>query len=241
MSHPASVYELLELLRSCGGRIPDREVPEHLRNALAICRGGGAPLIVRRPWAGTLLGNPPPLVWKLTTEGEAALALHREVIDSPTVLRAQGDEGEPKQDHGKGKEIPAAAKEKRPRMTVEEANREAMELVKQLGQAFFALSENEQARRIGCAWKTWSKTEFFKAARKKREQAGRQRGPGKATGAPPVVSFTSALEVVTGDGEREAVLEKLIAEQEADNEPSPLEDDSPSDRPRKVFTRNRRL
>jgi len=35
-------------------------------------------------------------------------------------------------------------------MTREEANRKAMELAKQLGKVFFALTEREQALRIGC-------------------------------------------------------------------------------------------
>jgi hypothetical protein len=112
------------------------------------------------------------------------------------------------------------------RMTVTEANRKAMDLATKMKAEFFSLSEREQARRIGCTWKTWSRTPFYPLA--KRTKA-KDNGPGS----PPTVSLTDTLRAVTGDGRPDEVLHNLIAEQEADREPSPLDDDAP-DLPRKV-------
>jgi hypothetical protein len=120
-------------------------------------------------------------------------------------------------------------------MTAEEANRKAMELVKKMKKVFFALSEREQAKLIGCTWRTWSKTEFYKTAKKKKPRQH------PARGAPRTVSLSPAMEAVTGEGGREETLNKLIAEQEADHEPSPLEEDPPGDRPRKVYRPSQRL
>ena len=50
---------------------------------------------------------------------------------------------------------------------------------------------------------------------------------------PKTVSLTPALEVATGEGERHEVLNRLIAEQQADSDLSPLEDDAPG-KPRRV-------
>ncbi len=120
--------------------------------------------------------------------------------------------------------------EKPVRMTVEQANKRAMQLAKQMKEGFFSLSEREQARRIGCSWVTWGKTEFYAQAQKRR--ARQPRSPErKAT------SFTSHVEAVTGEGDRNEVLNQLIAEQEADSEPSPLEDDPPDSKPKKVRER----
>jgi hypothetical protein len=125
------------------------------------------------------------------------------------------------------------------KMSVEKANAAAMDLAKQMEKAFFALSESAQARRIGCSWKTWTRTEFFKTARKKRPQ--QVRPAGKAPGAPAAVSFTPEMEAVMGEGDRQATLDKLIAQQEEDHEPSPLEEDGAGERSRKVYRPNRRL
>jgi hypothetical protein len=64
------------------------------------------------------------------------------------------------------------------------------------------------------------------------QRSGRQRNSYAA--APKTVSFTPILEAVTGEGERDEVLNQLIAAQKADYEPSPLEDDPPESRPKKV-------
>jgi hypothetical protein len=51
---------------------------------------------------------------------------------------------------------------------------------------------------------------------------GRGRTKGKA---PKAVALTNDLESVVGEGERHEVLNKLIAEHDADYEPSPVDDD----------------
>jgi len=122
---------------------------------------------------------------------------------------------------------------KRTRMTREEANQEAMKLAKEMGSTFFLLSESEQARRIGCAWKTWNRTTFFQEAQKRQKQLS-NRYAAKGKGSRPVVSFTGALEAVAGEGKKDEVLEQLIADQEADHDPSPLEDG-----PKRVYIRKR--
>src|SRR5207247_2208008 len=50
--------------------------------------------------------------------------------------------------------VPSATKKKS--MSVAEADQKGRQLAKELGKAFPLLSEREQARRIGCTWKTWS-------------------------------------------------------------------------------------
>jgi hypothetical protein len=119
------------------------------------------------------------------------------------------------------------------RMTVKEANDEAMKLAQRLRSEFFLYSERKQAKVIGCHWKTWRKTDFYQTANAKRIVA-KQRKPSS----PKAVSLTAGLETVTGEGEKNEILQKLIAEQEADIEPSPVEHDI-TNRPRKVHSRKR--
>lgn len=144
-----------------------------------------------------------------------------------------GANGQKPPDGANGNEKSDQQKAPRKRMTVQQANEKAMELAKKMKQAFFVIPEREQAKLIGCSWATWSKTDFYKKAKEKRPK----REPKKPRG-PKVESFTPGREAVTGQGERDESLNKLIAEQEADAEPSSLEDD-PLDRPKKVHSRKR--
>jgi hypothetical protein len=123
-------------------------------------------------------------------------------------------------------------------MTVTEANKFAMRLAKQMGKKFFRLSQREQAKKIGCSWATWHKTEFYSEAQKKRRLTGR-RTRGKNPGSPPVVGLTKNLENVSGEGVRDQVLAELIEEQEADYEASPIEADPPGSKPRRIHVRKR--
>jgi hypothetical protein len=129
--------------------------------------------------------------------------------------------------------LPAGVAQRRQRMTVERANDKAMKLARKLRAGFFALSERQQAKQIGCSWATWKKTEFYAKA-----QARRPAGKRSTVSSPKAESLTAAREAVTGEGDKEEVLQQLIAEQEADKEPSPLESDAPG-RPRKVHSRKR--
>ncbi len=54
---------------------------------------------------------------------------------------------------------------------------------------------------------------------------GRGRSKGKT---PKAVALTDNMESVVGEGERQEVLQGLIAQQEADYEPSPLDDNPPA-------------
>jgi hypothetical protein len=126
-----------------------------------------------------------------------------------------------------------ALAEAKSRMTVEQASEEAMKLAHKLRARFFALSERQQAEMIGCHWQTWKRTPFFSQLKKRRLDSKQ-----KMPSSPKTESLTSGREAVIGEGDRDEVLEKLMAEQEADKEPSPLENDPPY-RPRKVHFRKR--
>jgi len=120
------------------------------------------------------------------------------------------------------------ASQKKP-MKTQEANDKAMKLARKLRKAFFFLSENQQAEMIGCSWQTWARTKFYEEAQKKRPGGKRRK-----VSSPKTVSLTSELEAVTGEGDKEEVLQALIADHNADAEPSPLET-----RPRKIHSRKR--
>jgi hypothetical protein len=108
-------------------------------------------------------------------------------------------------------------------MTVAQANEKAMELAKKMKNDFFLLSQRGQAEKIGCSWQTWTKTPFYLEAKKRRGQVARKIAAGKRPCSPPVISLTSNLEAVTGEGEREEILERLIEEHDREREPSPLD------------------
>jgi hypothetical protein len=119
------------------------------------------------------------------------------------------------------------------RMTIAQANDKAKKLAHKMRKGFFALSQRQQAEMIGCSWATWKKTEFYRIAETKRPGGKRKR-----TSTPKTVSLTPLLEAVTGEGDRDEALKQLVAEQEADMEASPLDDDPP-DRPRRIHSRKR--
>jgi hypothetical protein len=136
-------------------------------------------------------------------------------------------------------------------MTIDKADREARRLEKQMKTEFFKLSQNKQAKKIGCSWGTWSKTPFYQECLRQGRiyPSGRK----KDSSTPGVVSFTKDMEGVTGDGGRDSVLEKLTQEEGKkqtlkdviddyldDYEPSPLEDDPLDEAPRKTYRLNRR-
>jgi hypothetical protein len=123
-------------------------------------------------------------------------------------------------------------------MSVEEANRKAMQLVRGLARktVFFKLSLREQARRIGCHVDTWKKTELYRTAKK--EGRLRKQKPRRAGGPRKVVTLSPTIEAMTADKNAQEALAHLVAEQagEAENDPSPLDD---SARPRKARARKR--
>jgi hypothetical protein len=125
----------------------------------------------------------------------------------------------------------AEEKKSKKRMTRQEANERAMELVKRYRKQFVMLSESEQARQIGCSWQTWKRTELFKKIHKQKNKLL----PRKRAGSRRPVSLTHDLESVTGEGKPDEVLNQLLHEHESDFEPSPLDDS----RPRKFHSRKR--
>ncbi len=119
------------------------------------------------------------------------------------------------------------------RMTAEEANKKAMELAK-TDRFFVERSLREWAERIGCSEGLVPKLPLWQATMEKTGRGRRDKAP-----PPKAVSLTENLEAVTGEGDKDEVLNHLVAEQEADAEPSPLYDDPPDSRPRKVRSRKR--
>jgi hypothetical protein len=107
MAYPQRVYELLGLLWSRGGRVSDAAIPNHLRNALLICRRERA-LIARIPVVGVGLDHSSlPTIWKLTQEGAGVFALYLETQAERTPPVAEI-----------GKQPPPRQEPPRPRLTV---------------------------------------------------------------------------------------------------------------------------
>lgn len=106
------------------------------------------------------------------------------------------------------------------RMSVVAANAKAMELAKKMGKDFLLLSGRTQARKIGCSWQTWTKTKFYQTAQQKKKRIAEQMAQGRQPGSPPTVSLTNKLEAAAA----EEAFERLRAEQQADREPSPVDD-----------------
>ncbi len=111
--------------------------------------------------------------------------------------------------------------------TPEEANKTAMRLAKQ-DSAFVNGGAREWAAAIRKATGKTCSIATVKATRLWQEtmkETGRGRSKGKS---PKAVALTDAMESVVGEGERDEVLRKLIADHKANYEPSPLEDDPPT-------------
>jgi hypothetical protein len=119
----------------------------------------------------------------------------------------------------------------RHRMTVEEANEKAMDLAK-ADRFFVQRPLREWAEAIGCSEGTVAKLTLWRETMK-----ATGRGRSGRVAPPKAVSLTGNLEA--GIGDEDANLKRLIAEQAADAEPSPREEDQPGQRPRKVRTRKR--
>jgi hypothetical protein len=145
-------------------------------------------------------------------------------VPPPTDSRTAGSQGPPVH-RTEGPPVPAKAMAS-VRMTVAEANGRAMQIARRMGDEFFLLSERKQAKQIGCSWTTWSRTDFYRGAKNKKVSLAKQIVKGHTPSSPPVVRLTDSLQAVTGEGNRDEVLNKLIAEQEADLEPSPLDQSS---------------
>jgi hypothetical protein len=118
----------------------------------------------------------------------------------------------------------------RRRMMLAAANSKAMELAKS-DPAFMSKSTREWADDIGCSYGLVGKLDLWI---QKQELTGHD---SKQSKSPQTVSLTDQLLAVTSADE-EQPLQRLIREQRADQEPSPLEPDSP-DKPRRVHYRKK--
>jgi hypothetical protein len=116
-----------------------------------------------------------------------------------------------------------------PRMSAGEANSRALELAR--ADPSFATEPRVRkwAKAIGCSEGLVSKLPFWRATMERTGRGRKDNSP-----APKVVSLTRDVEAVSGEGDRDEQLRRLIAEHKADEEPSPLDDTS-----RKVRTRKR--
>lgn len=118
------------------------------------------------------------------------------------------------------------AAEARPAMSCEEANAKARELLK-ADAAFADKSQRDWSREIGCSVGLVCKLPMWRAVMKRRPK-GRK---------PKAVALTDKLEATIGKDDE--ALQDLIGEQQADDEPSPLEDDDPGSTPKRVKVRPR--
>jgi hypothetical protein len=115
---------------------------------------------------------------------------------------------------------PSAIPAKRERIwTVANAN-DALRKLITTKPALCTKSIRELAKEIGCPSSTLQKTATWKDISNKK--------PKRSNVSPrPVVTLTSKMTETIGRVERDTVLNKLIQQQEADSEPSPLDDDPP--------------
>jgi|GEM_PF-4800804 len=120
------------------------------------------------------------------------------------------------------------------RMTIQEANAKAMRLAKR-NHSFVRLGLRQWAEAIGCSEGLVAKLPFWRTTMEKTGRGKNNRETG-----PKASSFTPELEAVSrnGEGTELCQLKRLIAEQKADAEPSPLEDDLSDSPPKRVrFTK----
>jgi hypothetical protein len=118
-------------------------------------------------------------------------------------------------------------------LSAEEANQKAMQLA-EADHSFVNSSQREWAKAIGCSIGQVSNLPFFRATMKHTGRGRRGNAP-----APKAVGLTGRLEAAVGEGERDEVLNKLIARDERGRKPSPLEDDPSDSRPHKFHYRKR--
>lgn len=122
----------------------------------------------------------------------------------------------------------------RTRMTLSQASAKARSLL-HFDPLFNSRNQKQWAQAIGCSVGLVSKLPEWRYVMK---LTGRGKGRGTCK-RPAVASLTSELAAHLSDGDGGGVLNELIAEQTADREPSPLEDDEPGRRPKRVKAHKR--
>lgn len=133
------------------------------------------------------------------------------------------------------KEAIAMSFTKRAKLSKAEANEIAILLAK-ANPHFIHGTVRQWASDIGC-----SPSQVVNLPLWKGKMERTKRGPKPRASPRNVVSFTPTLEATTGRGDdrSDELLASLVADQNTDYEPSPLEDDPPGARPRKVRQRKR--
>jgi hypothetical protein len=122
--------------------------------------------------------------------------------------------------------VPPAVAGQWPRMTKEEANKEAIRLAR-LDRTFVHKPLREWAEAIGCSEGLVPKLPLWQQTMKQSGR-GRKDKPNR----PKKVALTD--EILAKHGQEDEALQHLIEDHQKDAEPSPLEDDPP-DRPYKVW------
>ena len=105
-------------------------------------------------------------------------------------------------------------KSQRKKMTVAQANVNAMILAKKKKQVFFLLSTRMQAELIGCAYATWKKTEFCKKAMETRERLEHAK-QNKKTTSRKAEDYNEAVAAKTAQGGDDG-LNKLVEDEKAE-------------------------
>jgi hypothetical protein len=114
-----------------------------------------------------------------------------------------------------GSAQPATGPRKK-RMSVEVANQKALQLAR--GRGFWELSVTKQAKRIGCAFETWKKTQIFQD-HQRRQGAGKDAERKRdAAASRYVVGYSTAIEETTPAGGPKSVLDGLIQQEDAEAE-----------------------
>ena len=114
------------------------------------------------------------------------------------------------------------------RMTPEQADARAKELVTAKAEEFLSANPTKQAAMIGCDLRTWKKAHSFDLYAKKRRR-------NKTKGHVPLaVGSTDTINTLASIGGKDEMLQHLISQHQDDNEPSPLEDT-----PRRVYQRKK--
>jgi transposase-like protein len=119
---------------------------------------------------------------------------------------------------------PAASKRVGPRTPGEERER----LVSQYLDSHPNPKREDVARSVGCSVTTLLKVpawQRFSAARHAKRK----------TRSPATVELSEKVLATQGQGKKDEILNRLIEEQEADFEPSPITDDPPDEKPRRVY------
>ena len=154
------------------------------------------------------------IVKSVLAEDEALENAQREIAVDLVLLESRIAEATAK---ANAEEKQAEKTNQKSRMTAEEANEKAKQLAKK-DPSFVNKKQREWAEAIGCSDGLINKLPLWQKTMEKTGRGRKERGT-----KPKKVSLTKAIEETVGEGEKHEQLSRLIAEQEQDYEPSPLD------------------